>query len=96
MGIGLSILELTEQKYYSELRIYENKSYLYEPQWLLCYQLNYMNYFTVNARALNLSADKFYNYLEQNNVSFFDINTTVSIPVRKRGAVFPLYSSGGY
>jgi hypothetical protein len=96
MGIGLSILGLTEKKYFSQLRIYENKSYLYEPQWLLCYQLNYMNYFTVNARALNLSADRFYNYLEQNNVSFFDINTTVSIPVRKRGAVFPLYSSGGY
>ena len=96
MGVGLSVLGLTKKSYFSRLKIFENKSYLFEPQWLLCYQLNFMNYFTPNARATNLSGDPFYSHLSQNNVSFFDINTVVSVPVRRRGAITPTYSTGGY
>jgi hypothetical protein len=97
MGLGLSTLGLANITYLSNLQTFCNPLYLYEQQWLLCYQSNYMNIFSSHSRSTAFIKDQYFSFLETNNVSFFDISIPASIP--KRSKIPPSYSSfanGGY
>lgn len=95
MGLGLASIGLTQMKYFANIRQYSSPNYKYESQWLLFYQGNYMNFFSRNSRSTNLVNDPFYDFLQNSNVSFFDINTVQTSTINYNSSSGLITSGGG-
>lgn len=93
MALGLATVGLADMQSMIDLMRYSRSNYLFEPQWLLCYQSNLMMYFGPETGIFNLQIDPAFSYMASQGVSFFDINTP--IPSAIRYARPPLYGGGG-
>jgi hypothetical protein len=76
MGLGLCSVGLADRSYLHGLSRFADSMGLYDDQWLLCYQGNLMKMLGAKSGKKNLVSDPFFDYLQKNDVSFFDINTT--------------------
>lgn len=80
MGLGLASIGLATSTDLTGLNRFLDKDKLFENQWLLCYQGNLMGWFGSKGSRKNLSSDLAFAYMEQKNVSFFDINIPLTPP----------------
>jgi hypothetical protein len=93
MGLGMASVGLAQMKYFSTLNRYAIASELFEKQWLLCYQGNLTGWLGSSSGKHNLNGDPAFDYLQGNNVSFFDFASPPKIPIIVAGTGG---SGGGY
>lgn len=93
MALGLATVGLASMANLMELQRYSQNNFLFEPQWLLCYQGNLMSLLGGGSGPVNLNTDPAFSYMVARGVSFFDID--VSIPPAIRYAVPAGYGGGG-
>lgn len=93
MALGLATAGLANMASLTGLQRYSQNNFLFEPQWLLCYQGNLMTCLGPGSGPVNLQTDPAFSYMEDQGVSFFDIN--VPVPPAIRYAVPPIYGGGG-
>jgi len=82
MGLGLATLGMANPASFIALHRFGNAAHLYQHQWLLCYQGNYMGWLGPASGRAVLRTDPVMQYLESQNVSFFDISVPAPAPVR--------------
>jgi hypothetical protein len=93
MALGLASVGLANPASLVGLHRFSDSSNLFQNQWLLCYQGNYMAWLGPGSGRAVLRADPAMAYLESQDVTFFDI--TVPAPTPIRGGV--IYGdTGGY
>lgn len=93
MALGLATAGLASMANLAGLHRYSQHNFLFESQWLLCYQGNLMTCLGPGGGPVNLQTDSAFSYMEAQGVSFFDIN--VPVPPAIRYAVPPAYGGGG-
>ncbi len=76
MALGLAVSGLATQKYLTGLHRFASASGLLGKHWLLCYQGNSMGWLGTASKRANIRGDSAFNFLESNNVSFFDIGVS--------------------
>lgn len=82
MALGLSSLGLATPAHLAGLSRFSAATGLFENQWLLCYQGDLMGWLGPRSRRANLHGDPAFAYLEEQNVSFFDIGVNQPVPIR--------------
>lgn len=94
MALGLSTSGLANPRCLSNLHTFARANYLYESQWLLCYQGNFDNLLGAAGGHAILKTDPIFNYLMTKGVSFFNINVAVPPPIR-HGSLRAMAGAGG-
>ena len=97
MALGLATAGLANMTTLTGLQRFSQDNFLFEPQWLLCYQGNLMTCLGPGSGPVNLQTDPAFSYMVAQGASFFDIN--VPVPSAIRYAVPPTYGGvrgGGY
>lgn len=93
MALGLGSIGLAAASDLAELHRFYNSNELFEKQWLLCYQGNYMGWLGPSSGKTILRTDPAFAYLESQNVSFFDVG--MPHPRPPRHLPIPTAGSGG-
>jgi len=94
MALGLATVGLANPASLVGLHRFSHSSNLFQNQWLLCYQGNYMEWLGPSSGRTVLHADPVMGYLESRNVTFFDINVPKPAPIR--GGLLLGGAGGGY
>ncbi len=95
MALGLASIGLATRAHLTGLRRFSAAPGLFENQWLLCYQGNLMGWLGPRSGRTILRRDSAFAYLEERNVSFFDIGETPPTPIR-HAAPFEFAGGAGY
>lgn len=93
MALGLATVGLANPASLVGLHRFSDSSNLFQNQWLLCYQGNYMAWLGPGSGRAVLRADPAMAYLESRDVTFFDINVPAPTPIRHG---LPYGGGGGY
>jgi len=95
MGLGLAATGLANPTYLDGLNRFCLPSGLYEDQWLLCYQGNFMSWLGPRSGRSELKGDHAFAHLESQNVSFFDIGVGPPPPIRHTPPTYSGVGGGG-
>lgn len=83
MALGLVASGLADQRHLADLNRFNRTSELFENQWLISYQGNFMSWLGGDSGRSNLTGDPAFNFLQSENVSFFDITVPPSAATRQ-------------
>ena len=87
MALDLASIGLANPASLVGLHRFRDPVSLFQSQWLLCYQGNYLGCLGPGSGRATLGAAAAIGYLESQNVTFFDISTPPPAPIRHGLAV---------
>ena len=80
MALGLADSGLATPRHLAGLNRFASASGLFDKHWLLCYQGNLMRWLGSTSNRSSIRGDSALNFLEANNVSFFNIGISPPLP----------------